>query len=363
MRRIFIVFCALVMTIAVALSGCSCNTTSPLSFNTNFYGEGANATDLPQTYKEVCTYDVSYNANYNSALKMDSSLVDKVNVNYSGTYVTEFQGDTLKVPDSIVTDLHYEGDIHYFTTKLELDVTVNDKVYHDQIFSEVYFYSAGQAFQPIYSKVIQKNTFIGVSIEPFSVNAQQQIYQYETTYNKNEFVTLNQSYNANSDEVASIDIYSLDKSKFVLMKDTITSEYVSKQAIDNASLLFAIRNITLKEEASYTLPTTSPSYSEPKSLTVKNVSESTYNLLAISYNGQALENVNLPVKNLTFVIGGTKNVGTQQNVVVQKAKSETFPYFNSLLIEYAESLSEITSFSHLGALVYKLNAVAISGLN
>ena len=147
------------------------------------------------------------------------------------------------------------------------------------------------------------------------------------------------------------------------MKDTITSEYVSKQAIDNTSLLFAIRNITLKDQASYTLPTVSPSYGTPKNLTVNNASESTYNLSSITYNGQTIENANLPVKNLTFVIGGTKNVGTQQNVVVQKAKSETFPYFNSLLIEYAESLSDIASFSHLGALVYKLNTVEISGLN
>ena len=37
-------------------------------------------------------------------------------------------------------------------------------------------------------KVIQKNTFIGVNAQTFEVSAQQQIYQYETTYNKKEFV-------------------------------------------------------------------------------------------------------------------------------------------------------------------------------
>ena len=361
MKRIFIVFCALIMTTTIALGGCSCNNTSPLSFNTSFYGEGTNATDLSQSYKEVSSYTVNYDPNYNSALKIDSSLEGKINLNYNGTYVTEFYGDVINIPSSISTDLNYEGDIHHFVSKLELDVTVNDKTYHDQIYSEVYFYSASQAFQPIYSKVIQKNTFIGVNAESFAINAQQQIYQYETTYTKNEFVTLNKSYNAEETEIISTDINSLDQTKFVLMKDSVTSEYVSKQVIDNASLLFAIRNVSLKTEASYTLPTVSPSYNEPKSLTVKNASESTHNIQSITFNGVTYEKVDLPVKNLTFVISGTKNVGTQQNVIIQKSKTDKFPYYNSLLIEYAESLSEISSFSHLGALVYKLNAVEISG--
>lgn len=370
MRRLIITLCTLIMTLSIALSGCSCSNTSPLSFNTDFAGGGANTTDLPASYKEVSTYTVSYNPSYNASLKLDDSLEGKIELDYNGTFVTEFQGDIVTLPDSVSTDLNYEGDIHYMKTMLDLNVKVNGKEYHDQIFSEVYFYSASQAFQPIYSNVVQKNTYISVSAEDSLINSMQNIYNYQIRYNKENFVCTSKYYKAESEdheiaqaEIAAVDIYSIDQTKLATLKEDVTTEYTSKQAIDNVELLFAIRNVTIKAEANYTLPTVSPSYTEPKSLTINNASESTVSIPSIKYNGTTYENVTVPVKNLTFVIGGTKNVGTPQNVTVQKAQSETFPHFNALLIEYAESLSEIGSFSPLGALVYKLNSVEVIGLN
>jgi len=360
MRKLVIAVCSLIMSLVIILSGCSCTNTSPLSFNTNFAGGGANAADLSGTYKEVCTYDVSYNPSYNASLKIEDSIKDKVSLDYKGTYVTEFKGDLVSLPPQIVTDITFDGDIHYLTTKLELDVTVNGQTYHDSIFNEVYFYSAGQSFAPVYSKTIQKNTFISITNSETSteVNADQNLYQYEIRYGKEELICSQKVY-AEKD-VKDVDIYNFDQTKLQSIKDDTVTEYTLKQAIDNSQLLFAIRNVTVQPEGSYVLPTVSPSYGEPKQLSITNASESTVTVPSITFNGVEYKDVSMPVKNMAFVISGTSNIGTQQSVIIQKSASDGFPHYNSLLLEYAESLSEIGTFNHLGALVYKLSSVEIT---
>ena len=359
MRKFIITICSFVLTCAIVLSGCSCANTSPLSFSTNFAGTAENAANLESSYLETLNYTVSYNKNYNASLKLDETIADLFTLDYNGTYTSIFKGDIVSFPEFIDTDISFEGDKHYIRTELNLKVTVNDKEYQDGIISEVYFYSAGQAFAPVYSKVISKNTMVAVSTSEKVLSAVQRLYLYETKYYEDEIITNKLAYNG--ENVADIDIYNLDQTLLTPFEEQTSSDYTLKQAIDNVQLIFAIRNINLDVEKTYNLPTVSPTYGAPKSLTITNQDELTYAFTnTFTYNGTPYENLKMTAKNMTFVIGGTSNVGTEQNVIVQKAKSDDFPYYNALPVEYAESLSEMSSFNRLGALVYKLTDATVT---
>lgn len=353
MKKRFLIIFSLMMAMVMTIfaSGCSaCNTSSPLSFTNAFLGGGTPAEI--SGYTETLEYKVEFDDNYNSRLKKDSTIPDKIAYEFNdGIYKTELiAGKT----DGLQTSINIDGELVYylkttFTITAEysvdgdyaeggIDATIRGmkgKAYNDEIVSEVYFLKAGQSFAPLYSKTSQKYSLLHIGGDKASVGYS--TCEYETIYKNGSYTT---------------------KTITGEKTETKTSEYTFKQAIDNVQLLFALRNVNIAKDGSYSLPTTSPVYSEPQTLSVSNNGEETTSAMDIEINGQVANGLQIHVKNYSFAISAKNNTGIAQYVKIQTAKSGNLDY-NAHMIEYASPLVSYGSFGVMGALVYKLSKVEI----
>lgn len=392
MKKLFLSLTAIIMSFAMLiLSGCG--DPAPLSFNNDFAG-GGGASETNTDYTEVLTYSIERVDSY-SAIKRTDGLKDNLIPEYSGTYKMTFNGKP--TTESPYKGINFESKIFYLKSELKLDVTLNEKTYNDHIINETYFYESGQSLAPLWSRSIIKNTFLYITNG--ETVAKQVVLEYHTNYGNGSYYQSKKQYAPDKDEdVNAIDLnviktaFDTDKdsrdenqktliNKFKLMSDgSKTYEYQTKRLIDNNQLLFAIRNTGLGSGNSTTIPTVTPVYGQAKDLSVKNNSDSTLSIDGgLTYNGITFKDadseiLSIPVKNISFVIGGTDNVGTAQYVVLQKnVKTDTLSnssqvsdsrdsYERSLPLVYVETLIEYAGFSHLGALKYTLKDVKITKL-
>ena len=403
MKKFLLSLTAVILSLSMLiLSGCG--ETSPLSFN-NDYAGGGGASEINTDYTEILKYDVERIDSY-ASIKRSDGIKDSLIPDYKGTYTMTFNGnpDTTTISKSI----NYDAKIFYLKSELGLKVTFekgteNEKSFDDHVINEVYFYESGQSLAPIYSRSLIKNTFIYLSNG--KVTTVQAIFEYTTKYGNGSYTQVKKQYSAEKDEdVNAVDLNAIrtaldtvkenrteDQTALVnklkaLNGGTNTYEYEVKRLIDNNQLLFAIRNTGLSAESSTTIPTVSPVYGEAKDLTVKNANDSTLKLDGgLKYNNQTIidkatettpnpTDLSIPVKNVSFVIGVTDNVGTAQYVVLQKnVKTDALSnesaitdsrdsYERSLPLVYVETLIEYGGFNHLGALKYTLKEVTITKL-
>lgn len=368
MRKLFIGITAFILTLVTLLGGCSCVPSAPLSFKNNFSGTETGTT-FTNTYKEVLTYDVSYEEEYNSYVKKAESIPSELVPEYSGTYTMVFTGDLVSLPDNVTTDLETlitDSPIHMLETKLDLSVKIGAETYHDEIYTKAIFYSAGYSFAPVYSYTILKNTFIQINTDTNETLPSIRIYEYETVYNEDFYTMSKKYYNPGTQTLAEtnaaikdLDIFNLDRTKMLDIEETEEYDYTFREVIDNNQLLFAIRNVDIEVEDSVTIPTVSPTYGDETDLAVTNNTPSTISV-KLSYNGGAEEGDNIAVNNISFVISGTDNVGTQQFISIQNAKGEKTPY-RALPIEFAQALVDYgPSFSQMGALKYTLKSITVT---
>jgi hypothetical protein len=327
MKKTLLSITCTLLALLTALSGCSCAPTSPLVFNDAFAGETTNLSN----YREELTFDVTYKDSY-ATIKKDDSIKDSALPTYSNGSSTMVLQSVTAIPSFITTDLDFNGIIWSLTTSMNIDVTFGDKTFNDQTLSKVYFHSSGHSFTPIYSDVTHKNSYVFLSES--STTVRQYLYKSVTTYRKTDF-TLDK-YEYTGEDVTSLDVSTVAVENLVKRNDSVVKGYSPKQAIDNAELLFAMRNISVKLENTYSLPTISPAYGEPKTLSIRNASE-TNKKVTFNYNGTDYS-IDMPVKNLAFAIGGTDNTGSEQHLSVQIAKTEQFAFNNALPIEYVETL-------------------------
>ena len=398
MKKFLLSLTAIILSFAMLiLSGCA--DSSPLSFNNDFAG-GGGASEINTDYTEVLKYDVERIDSY-ASIKRTEGIKDQLIPTYSGTYTMTFNGN----PDTtgIEKGVQYDAKIFYLKSELKLDLTVDGKTFNDHVISEVYFYESGQSLAPIYSRSLVKNTFIYLSNG--KVTTVQAVFEYTTSYGNGSYYQVKKQYAPDKDE--DVNLVNLDTIRVAL--DTATEnrtedqtalinkltplnggsnsyEYKVKRLIDNNQLLFAIRNTGLASGSSTTVPTVSPVYGDAKDLTVKNANDSTLILNGgLVYNNNKIidaptettpspTDITIPVKNVSFVIGGTDNVGTAQYVVLQKNSNDDAltnkntitdsrdSYERSLPLVYVETLIEYGGFNHLGALKYTLKEVTITKL-
>jgi len=268
-----------------------------------------------------------------------------VNFSTNGTLTVNFnictKGD---LPTQILdqTDIELEGKIYHLTSNLSLNsvYTVNGEgggEKSEYVQSEVYFLTTESAFAPIYSKVKQSYNVMlaGSSDGKTTVSVDEVKNEYETLYKKDNYII-----NKLSEENGKSNSY----------------EYDFKSVIDNAQLLFVLRNVSFEKTSNYSLPTVSPSYGIPKTLTVSNKEEVT-KTLDVMVNGKQV-NESLSVKNLSFYVNDNKNTGTPQYVSIQKSESSNKGIPNkAFMTEYAQSLICYGSFTSMGALIYKLSSI------
>lgn len=343
---IFAVMLALCM--AIFASGCdACSNKVILSFTNNFWK--ANATNAPSAeYTEHLTYSVHLENEYNRIKKSSSLTSDLAEYDFNGTYTMDFSLTSL--PSSIETSIEIpnNSDIYLLRTQLKLnawykvggsyapsDLADEQKVftdkeggteYQDFITTEVYFLPAGHSFAPIYAKTEQVMTSLNYVEQKFNVS--RDTSSTETIYNSNSYQTKTTS---NNDSF------------------TNSCEYDFKCAIDNTQLLFALRALKIEAEKTFSLPTISPAYTMPQTLTVENTVE---NSTTKSIDG-TLQNI--PVKNLSINRSDQYNTGISQYALVQKISADQTDG-KALLIEYAAPLMTYGTYLQMGALVYTLTA-------
>ena len=144
-----------------------------------------------------------------------------------------------------------------------------------------------------------------------------------------------------------------------------TADYTYKTVIDNAQLLFAIRNIDIQQEQAIQIPVVSYQYAEAKNLIFANNGENKIKDISINYNNIDSTNTytEITVAQYSFGINSINAAGAKQILYVQKAQEnagQNAPPYKSLLYRYVAPVIEYGAFSSLGSLVYTLESVTIS---
>lgn len=347
MKRFFSTILCLSMAIILALSASGCNKKSALVFNNSFFG----STNNPSPgYTETLKYSVSNVNNYNELIKKDTDVFTDslATFKYTGTYESVFSVVDV-LPEEIQTNVSEEisSTIYHLKTTLKLTSTykVNGEyaeggtqnqdgsvTYEDVVENEVYFLISGHSFAPVYSSGRQKSSTLVLSDKANVIIYE---YSYATTYNTNKYTTVKG--------------YSEEKPV------TNKFEYTFKTVIDNAQLLFALRNVTLEEKGTLNIPVVSPVYGKAQTMTITNSSENTKSVTINDVTEQ------IPVKNLNFKLAQEYNTGTPQYAVIQKSSPNEQAIPNkALLIEYAMPIVSYGNFFSMGAMVYTLTDVEIN---
>ena len=341
MKKRFIVFLSLLLALIVSVSGCSCVSEQPLSFTNAFAGENSGS-DPVAGYKETLKYSVTYTDKYETDFAKSSELNGISYIFSDGVYTSILETVTA-VPEGVTSDILQDlpsdaKTIYKLTTELNIKAKYENCIsgngeYSDVVKNEVYFCSYRLSYAPIYSKtninysmLYFDNTgaYVGTLVSERSI-----------VYNKNSYTTT-QTTNGETEQKA--------------------YEYTFMTLIDNAQLLFVLRNVDLETNKSFSMPTVSHAYGEAKTLRITKDSE-TVKPVEINYNGAVMEDMNL--KNLSFLINDNVNAGIKQLVSIQKNKTGTLPG-NSLLYSYVEPIMAYGSMLQMGALVYTLTDIQIS---
>lgn len=341
-KRILALLFAIIVVVP-CFCGCSCSSLSTLSFINAFYGKpDGTAANAPNAgYKETLVYDVIYDDE-----KKDSSISkDYLDFSFSeGKYTT-----TLEIIQSIPEEykdkfIPPENSNIY---KLETKFTINTKyetggsTYEntDEITSAVFFNSCESSFTPIYSETHSK--YLAVYASSGSATIKVAESNNSVSYNDSKYTV-----------TAKNAVYDLGTENPTFDESEKTYDYESRTLIDNAQLLFVLRNAEIDEEGSLSLPVVSVGYGEYKTLLVKNSAETQRD---VTVNG---EKKNITVKNLTFAINGQNDSGVSQSVVIQKNSAEND---KAWLVSYVEPLIIQNSPTRLGSLVYELKEATYNG--
>lgn len=328
----------------ICFSACSCNSKSPLSF-TSDWNNGENQIG----YTEKAVYSVNYQADFKMDsldYSVDQAIKDVVDFKFTdGTYTVtakiEPKGNLPKKYVGNVLDSSVESVIHLTTdysikAHYKYGAKTDYDVYEDFIKTDAYFCLAGASYTPLY--VVQENNYSLLSVGTDSANVISTHFKHEFIYSKETYVI--NKINPETDKVTKTDEY----------------EYSYKTAIDNAELLFALRNLTIADvDGTSVLPTVSATYGAPKELLVKRHAGVSLNL-PLSINGGAEQEESIPLRVYSFRLNDNLTSGKSQIVYIQSKKTDTLEY-RSHVVRYVEPLTAYNSFNDMGVLVFTLNSV------
>lgn len=381
MKKRFLAVITGIIIILSSLSGCSCSSAQVLEFNHDFYGTETNTPT--NDYKEVCEYNVTLDSS-----NVKESIKDKL-PEISGSLVTtlEISSTTKGKLNNILKDTPsnlLEGaddqrgmEIYYFATEFNVSVKhssiVDDKEFkddaktipnpnynpqginYDSIKTEVYFFSHGGAYAPIYTTTTFNYTSFAIAEEG---SASVVTYgKCSTLYQKDKY-TLTEIYTNNLED--------LDKQENVINR---TINYTFKTLVDNAQLLFIARNMNVNKDSNFLLPTVSYQYGDAKDLTFTHLGlSSTGPDFSVDYNLNQNSTTcdKSALKVISFRINSQYNSGVVQNFTIQEretTQTESSLPFKSLLYKYEKPLLEYSSNSSLGVLCHELTKVDITEKN
>ena len=342
------IFASIALTLACmfGFSGCSCTGTPLLQFKNSFIGT-SDTVDPPSGYTEVLTYSVKHVDEFGSHFGTGNGL-DKETYEFSnGVYVSTLKTLT-SLPETINSDIPNSlpsdaKTIYHLNTKFSISVKYtncaeylncenSDGVYNDFIETDIYFCSYKRAYAPIYTKTVSDYSFLVLTSSGNIIRRLKA--ERETLYNTTTYTMYE---NINN------------------LTDSHTYEYTFMSLIDNAELLFTLRNLDLEEEGRTLIPTVSYTYGDAQNLLIYNNGDS---VELAEVNG-IKEDISLA--QYSFVKSNTTSAGTEHLVYIQKKTEEQKQLaYNSLLYKYVSPLTTYGNILPMGALVYTLTNVSIS---
>ena len=338
----------------IALSGCSCSN-EVLSFsNGNGFNNGQ---DPAATHTEKLVYDVTFNENATDYYAKNENIDNLLKLEFTdGKYVSEFKvlTDLTEIPEDIKSEISVQT-LYSLTTEfaVRIKVTAGDKTYEhdDRIETKTLFLPQGFSFAPVYSE--SESSCLLPYLNSDGAKVTLLCDRFTVQYSKDKY--------AYAQTVDYIYDYTTDMEDAVVSRTDTSSDTVKynfRSLIDNAQLLFVLRNIKLEEKASFNLPVLSESYKETKTLSVTNDS-SLEKKINIKYNGEETEDT-VKYDLLTFRINSSTNAGLKQFVSVQSAAGATVKNY-ALPIEYARAVTIVGgSYPIAGTLVFSLAEVEIN---
>lgn len=305
MKKLLKIFSTLLVVAFFTFTFSACNSATILHFNNNFCG-GEN---ISVGYNEKITYSVKFtpDSDYNNTT---------FTCDFFGTYTIEltvlptFFDDQVDLPQTNIDTT--DKNVYKITSTLSLNSKYNldgkEKEYSDLSVNTVYTLDTSSSLAPIYSFGTYK---VG---NPFKEETNYNEYSYNILYNTDMYKV---SVNGNNEK----------ENEY---------EYTSKSLIDNASLLFALRNTSISEESSLSLPVVAVNYGESKTLSVRNEKIDTKEYTFTLNGAEITEKIN--VKNYSFNISSTYESGLSHKLKIQNTKSENLP-LRSILLSYSQPVS------------------------
>lgn len=352
MKKKLIPLIATTLAVSITLSGCSCTAPATLKFSDSFNGDK----DVSVPYTETLSYKVELINGYNGEFTKNSLITnDVLEYDYNGEYVVTLS--VLDKTDAKLKDLKSDvltdssistSKIYHVKSQLNLtsnykapygiylessDSVLNEVSFNEYITSECFFLPSGYSFNPIYSKTQGNTSFVQISGESRATVVTME-YETEVLYNKTN--------------------YSL-KEKYGDTTESSSHNYTFRTLIDNNTLLFALRNIGLNSEESYSLSVVHPTYDQAENLTVSFENELSKK---VKLNGSQ-EEISIPVKELSFIRNKENATGSSQYVLIQKDKVSDIEN-KAMMIQYVSPLSCYGSYISLGALQYTLTSYSYS---
>lgn len=334
---------------------CGCNSSTEISFG-NLWNSGNSASILNS---ETLRYEVTYSDSYKEG-DYNFSKSSSVTADFeygTGEYIVNLSvvNASKDMPcgeSDIIDDLLSQNDQLLFRLQTQLTIPVsyvfngNTVTATDVVSSDCFFSKSNTSFSPVYSKGSSLSTFLYENTSSVRMK-----YDYETLYYKTKYTTSITSYVVNAD---SSDQEEIEKSR---------NEYSYEfgKTVDNASLLFVLRNAELSESDSVVLSVVTPSYGSAQSVSAKYVSTTATNL-SLDYKGSHKSGES-SVKVLSFGLYGGQScsssyfTGTRQLAYIQTAADSVIPSEKSLVTRYVEPLTTYGTYASLGALVYNLKSV------
>lgn len=350
------------------LVGCSSGK-SVLVFNNAFMGGGETgvvAKDPPEGYYETLSYKV-FSSDKDYAYKKDSSIKDDVlRYEIAGTYTAALKVEKAlpeEIAGAVNTDITLGGKVYKITTELKLAAKyyLSSKnaedapsyEHEDVISSEIYFLPFSESYAPIYAKSESDYTVVSFGKDAAALSAVKSFS--EVKYYGGSYEIASRAVQYAVPTATSADVKNLEDEEL----KTARYDYAYKTVIDNAELLFAIRNVKVDVDSTFNLPTVSPAYGEATDLAVKNLQEydddSNFKYNTADFSGK------IKVKELAYYVNSQNNTGSRQLVYVQKSEvkngEETVIPDRALPVKMVSPLSAYGSFSRLGSLVYVLESV------
>lgn len=348
MKKVII---TLLIVLTLLFSSFGCGGASVLVFNNN-WNEGATANDIGDYERQI--YKVEYAEKFTSGgyVFNKSQIFAQKGIDFTftdGRYETSLEviAQNVDFPNK-TSDVIDSSDnlILKYTTEFSIKATYSckDDVYNDYVKTVTYFSAHTAAFAPIYSQTENKSSMLVINGNTSDVIVRHTLTK--TFYSKNKYV----------EQIINPENSQVDSEK--------TYNYSFKTAIDNTQLLFAIRNLELKENVSKSIPAISTTYGTPQSLLVTNYLSDVQNLV-INENDVPGTATDYAVNCVTFKLssaaqsclgGANQNTGREQILFIQKGKGGLSAN-KSQIIKYVTPLTAYGSFNVMGSLVYTLTDV------